>query len=242
MYRLFHASDLHFGAEDHAALDWFASRVHDERPDALIITGDLTMRARRREFAAAAEWLSALNVPLTIEIGNHDMPYFNLFERFTDPYKRYRKMTASIERPINLPGVAIIPLCTTAPAQMRLNWSKGIVRKQALEKAVIQAAATPPGTIKLVAAHHPLRETGTSGTALTHGGNRALEALAQAGVEAVLSGHVHDPFDIIHTTGTQHIRMVGAGTLSERVRTTRPSFNALTIADGTLGVEVVAMD
>lgn len=241
MYRLFHASDLHFGAEDRAALDWFADRVATEQPDALIITGDLTMRARRREFSAAAEYLAALNRPLTVEIGNHDLPYVNLFERFTDPYKRYRAMSASIERPINLPGLAIIPLCTTSPAQWRLNWSKGVVRKKALQETVVRAAAVPPGTLKLVAAHHPLVETGTHGTALTHGGNKALKALGEAGVHAVLSGHVHDPFDMIYKSGDNLIRMIGAGTLSERVRTTRPSFNALTVEDGFLHVEVVTM-
>ncbi|MAW99120.1 MAG: metallophosphoesterase, partial [Sphingomonas sp.] len=46
MTRLFHVSDLHFGAEDRSALHWFARLVTDERPDAVIVTGDLTMRAR----------------------------------------------------------------------------------------------------------------------------------------------------------------------------------------------------
>ena len=74
---LFHASDLHFGAEDPAALDWFAERVADEAPDAVVITGDLTMRARSSEFAAAQAWLSQLGAPVLIEPGNHDLPYFN---------------------------------------------------------------------------------------------------------------------------------------------------------------------
>ena len=56
MIRLFHVSDLHFGAEYQAALDWFAARVAAEQPDAVIVTGDLTMRARHPEFAAAAQW------------------------------------------------------------------------------------------------------------------------------------------------------------------------------------------
>src|SRR3546814_4621833 len=75
MTRLFHISDLHFGLEDRAALGWFADCVRRERPDAVLITGDLTMRARSREFAAACDWIGALDVPVTVEVGNHDLPY-----------------------------------------------------------------------------------------------------------------------------------------------------------------------
>ncbi|MGH6979248.1 MAG: metallophosphoesterase family protein, partial [Brevundimonas sp.] len=77
MTRLFHVSDLHFGREDPAAVEWFAQVVAEERPDAVICTGDLTMRARSREFVRAAGYLESLSVPLTVEPSNHDLPYFN---------------------------------------------------------------------------------------------------------------------------------------------------------------------
>ncbi|NWM00860.1 metallophosphoesterase, partial [Klebsiella pneumoniae] len=80
--RLFHVSDLHFGREDRAAIDWFAARVREEQPDAVIVTGDLTMQARAREFSAAAQWLKSLGRPVTVEVGNHDLPWFNLWARF----------------------------------------------------------------------------------------------------------------------------------------------------------------
>jgi 3',5'-cyclic AMP phosphodiesterase CpdA len=64
------------------------------------ITGDLTMRARHREFAAACDWILSLDAAVTVEVGNHDLPYFNLFERFTDPYRRFRRIEALVERAI----------------------------------------------------------------------------------------------------------------------------------------------
>jgi len=76
MTRLFHVSDVHFGREDRAALDWFAARVREEQPDAVIVTGDLTMQARAKEFSAAAQWLKGLGRPVTVEVGNHDLPWF----------------------------------------------------------------------------------------------------------------------------------------------------------------------
>ena len=75
---LYHISDLHFGLEDQRALAFFKTELARERPAAVLITGDLTMRARHREFAAASAWIAALDVPVTVEVGNHDMPYFNL--------------------------------------------------------------------------------------------------------------------------------------------------------------------
>jgi 3',5'-cyclic AMP phosphodiesterase CpdA len=238
MIRIFHASDLHFGAEDRVALDWFAACVAREQPDAVAITGDLTMRARHREFAACCDWILSLNVPVTVEVGNHDMPYFNLFERFTAPYRRIRRIERLIEQEIELPGISLVPLKTTARAQARLNWSKGMVTADALKKTMSAIRGLPAGQLIMVTAHHPLVEANTRGTALTRGGNRALAALAGAGVHAVLTGHVHDPFDLKAETPNGTIRMIGAGTLSERVRSTPPSFNELAISEGQVRVTV----
>lgn len=236
--RLFHLSDIHFGLEDPRAIEWAALSIAGEAPAAVAITGDLTMRARRHEFAAACRWIQSLKAPVTVEVGNHDLPYFNLIERFTNPYKRFRSIEALIERKLDLGGVVIVPLKTTARAQWRTNWSKGWVTKAALAQTCAQIDALPAGTRVLVACHHPLVETGTRGTALTRGGERALAALAQRKVLAVLSGHVHDAFDLTHETKDGPVRMIGAGTLSKRIRSTPPSFNELTIEGREVRVRV----
>lgn len=232
MIRLFHVSDVHFGAEDREALDWFAGCVRAERPDAIVMTGDLTMRARTREFEAAAQWLETLDAPVTVEVGNHDLPYFNLWARFVTPYRRYRALERMIERPLDLPGLAIVPLKTTARFQWRLNWSKGHVSTRALQEALALVEAAPDGHRVLIACHHPLIEAGTRSSSHTRGGRAALAALAAAGADAVLSGHVHDPFDIREASGAGEVRLIGAGTLSERVRESPPSFNELRIGEG----------
>ena len=234
MIRLFHVSDLHFGTEDPAALAWFAAAVAAERPDAVVMTGDLTAAARRREFAAATQWLSALGVPVTVELGNHDMPVFNLWERFTDPYRRFDKLVRAVERPLALPGVSLIPLRTAVRAQMRRNWALGVVRSQRLDAAVAGLRAAPPANFKIVACHHPL--SGKSRRSRTRGGDEALLALSAAGADVVVSGHTHDPFDVVWHGGPRPVRLVGAGTLSERLRASRPSFNLLEIEGGALTV------
>ena len=224
---IFHLSDIHFGLEDNRALDWVKQEIAEKRPAAVAITGDLTMRARQREFDAATHWIRSLDVPVTVEVGNHDMPYFNPIERFFDPYKRFRGMEELVERELELPGIAIVPLKTAVRAQPRLNWSKGWVTDAALAKCLAAIDALPDGTQALVAVHHPLREVGTEGTALTKNGQKALDELTRRPVLAVLSGHVHDAFDIMEQTVDGSVRMIGAGTLSQRVRSTPPSFNEL---------------
>ncbi len=236
MIRLFHVSDLHFGREDKAAIAWFYDLVAAELPDAVVMTGDLTMRARQREYAQGLEWLQALGRPVTVEVGNHDLPYFNLFERFFAPYARYRGIERMVEKPLDLPGVHIVPLKTTARAQWRLNWSKGYISRRALDEALASIREAPPGKLIFVACHHPLIEPHTRMSAQTHRGAEALEALVAAGADAVLTGHVHDPFDIAHGVNGRTVRLIGAGTLSERTRTTPPSFNEIRVQDGAFDV------
>jgi 3',5'-cyclic AMP phosphodiesterase CpdA len=235
---LYHISDLHFGLEDRRALAFFMAELARECPDAVLITGDLTMRARHREFRAASAWISALDVPVTVEVGNHDMPYFNLIERFSDPYRRFRTIEALLERELRLPGLAVVPLKTATRAQWRFPWSNGWVTDRALDDCCAALDALPAGTRAIVTAHHPLTERNAKGKRLTIGGTRAMEALATRGVVAVLSGHVHDAFDIEQQTAAGPLRMIGAGTLSQRIRSTPASFNVLRVIGAEITVEV----
>jgi 3',5'-cyclic AMP phosphodiesterase CpdA len=237
---MFHLSDIHFGLEHNRALDWVAAEISSRKPAAVAITGDLTMRARHSEFAAAKDWILSLDAPVTVEVGNHDMPYFNPIERFFTPYARFKGMAQLVEAELQLPGLTIVPLKTAVRAQPRLNWSKGWVTGPAMQKCLDAIDALPAGTRALVACHHPLREVGTQGTALTKNGGKALERLARRGdrVLGVLSGHVHDAFDIVESTSAGPVRMIGAGTLSQRLRSSPPSFNELTWDGEELCVQV----
>jgi 3',5'-cyclic AMP phosphodiesterase CpdA len=235
MARLFHVSDLHFGREDRSALDWFAGLVAAERPDAVICTGDLTMRARKAEFAAAAQWLASLDVPMTIEVCNHDLPYFNPVARLLNPYRRYQRVERAIERPLDLPGVLIVPLKTTARFQVR-NLSWGRVSRSGLKDALRRLTEKPADAVAIIACHHPLIRSGFTGHGDTHKGAEALALLAEAGADAVVSGHVHDAFDVAHQEAGRAVRLIGSGTLSERLRTTQPSFNELRVEEGRLDV------
>ncbi len=108
--------------------------VRAEQPDAVIMTGGPDDAGAPPEFAAGLAWLQGLGVPVTVEVGNHDLPYFNPIARFFRPYDRIGAVARLIERPLDLPGVAIVPMVTTARAQWRLNWSKGHVSMRSLQR------------------------------------------------------------------------------------------------------------
>jgi 3',5'-cyclic AMP phosphodiesterase CpdA len=225
---LFHVSDLHFGYEDRAALAWFLAEVERERPAAVLCTGDLTMRGTAREYAMARAWLAQLPVPLTLEPGNHDVPYYWYpLARAFHPWRHYRALEAAVERAPALPDLAVVPLRTVAAAQWRLNWSKGRVGPADLDASLADLERQRGKGLRLVTCHHPLVDADTESTGSTRGGKRALAALARAGAQAVLSGHVHDAFDLELEADGLPIRLIGAGTLSRRLRRTAPSYNRL---------------
>lgn len=224
---LFHLSDIHFGGEDRRALDWVRQEIASQAPDLVAITGDLTMRARRHEFAAATNWIESFDAPVMVDIGNHDLPNYHLPERYLRPFRRFLDFKQAVERSVDLPGIELISLNSSVPAQPRSNWSKGWVSDRALDECLAAIDALPSGTQALVSVHHPLRETGTRGTAHTKNGSKALAELARRPVLGVLSGHVHDAFDIQEQTAHGPVRMIGAGTLSQRLRSSPPSFNEI---------------
>ncbi|MEM6474537.1 MAG: metallophosphoesterase [Pseudomonadota bacterium] len=232
--RLFHISDVHFGVEDREALAVVADAVAREKPDAVVCTGDVTQRATHRQYAAAAEWFSALEAPVWIDPGNHDMPYRNLFERFTDPYRRYRKLAGKVAGSFESDDLVLVPLKSTVRAQGRFPWSDGVVTRKALERTLsrLDQLKGDPRVI-VVTAHHPLLGPEDSGPNPTIGGNRAFAELVAAGADAFLSGHIHQPFDMQRERNGQSARMIGAGTLSTRLRHGEPpSYQVITIERG----------
>ncbi|MBA4162513.1 MAG: metallophosphoesterase [Novosphingobium sp.] len=227
MVTLLHVSDLHFGSEDRDALDWFAETVQRDRPAAVLCTGDLTMRGSAREYALAQAWLARLPVPVALVPGNHDVPYYHhMVRRLTAPYSHYRALEAALTLP-DLPALALVPLKTIARAQLRLNWSKGRVSNKDLDAATTALERQRDRPLRIVMGHHPLVDADTASSGSTKGGKRALAALARAGAQVVLSGHVHDAFDMTIEADGLPVRLIGAGTLSQRLRSTPPSFNRL---------------
>src|SRR5690349_15404657 len=86
-----HLSDLHFGAALPEVVDGLHHAMSALRPDVIAVSGDLTQRARRGQFRRARRFLQALEPPTVVVPGNHDVPLYNLFARFRNPLRGFRR-------------------------------------------------------------------------------------------------------------------------------------------------------
>ena len=231
MIRLAHLSDLHFGGENAAAMAAAGDYVNGGGIDLTVISGDLTRYGEPGEFAAAADWLSGLTGPRLITPGNHDAPYFAVPQRLFAPFRRFEASLGPAREQSHLaPGLAVYGVNTARGAQPRLNWSKGQLAPAQVQRALAWFAAAPADSLRVVVCHHPLAEMiGGPMTARVWGGADAARGFAEAGVELVLSGHIHAPFAWPYPYADGRTYAVGAGTLSVRERGVPAGFNVLEI-------------
>ena len=246
--RLLHLSDVHFGAEDLEALNAVEDFASHIKPDAVIIAGDITQSGRRREFEAARAWFDKLGVQPIVAPGNHDTPVFHLPARMIAPFNRYSRYMAGLDavgRLVELGGglVRISAINTARGIQGRINWADGVISLHDLEEALDRLAAGPEGAWRLLICHHPLLEPGHSMIAVdTLRGGEALRRCAAARVDAIITGHIHDAFAHPIESVRRPMVQMGAGTLSTRLRATRPSFCVISIDGEHLVQEIVTID
>ena len=158
--RLAHLSDIHFGGEHVDAVAGARAWIAEHRPDLTVITGDVTREGSPVEFAAARKWIHSLASEFLVVPGNHDTPYYSLAHRLFQPWKRYETYFGALQDgPVQRAGVAIAPVNTARGAQLRANWSKGAITQGQARRAVRSLSSARPGSLKVVACHHPLAET-----------------------------------------------------------------------------------
>ena len=184
-----------------------------------MVTGDLTMDGRPAEFVAARAWLDRLPSPVLVTPGNHDTPYRNLLLRALTPFHRYRRY---IGEPAGAAfedtGLTAHAVNTARGGQPRLNWSLGAINLAAVETAASGMAARTDA-LRLFACHHPLIEIeGEPVRGGVYRGEAAARTLAEAGVDLILTGHLHMPFARALPIGAGRTYAVGTGTLSLRTR------------------------
>ena len=91
MKSLVHMSDVHFGRVDEAVVQAIVPLIHSLEPSLVVVSGDLTQRAKPHQFRAARSFLDSLPQPQVVVPGNHDVPLYNVFQRFFQPLRKYRR-------------------------------------------------------------------------------------------------------------------------------------------------------
>ncbi|WP_372782071.1 metallophosphoesterase [Phenylobacterium sp.] len=229
--RLAHLSDIHFGGENAPAVAAATALLNEGGFDLVVVSGDLTRYAEVAEFEAAAAWLAQIDAPKLVTPGNHDAPYLAWAERVFAPFRRYEHAIGPAASQVHLGGgFAVRGLNTARGAQPRINWSKGQISKRQVAAAVNWFEDSHAECIRVVVCHHPLTEMiGGPMTARVWGGEAAARDFAEAGVDLVLSGHIHAPFAWPYPFGDGRTYAVGASTLSLRERGVPAGFNILDI-------------
>jgi 3',5'-cyclic AMP phosphodiesterase CpdA len=210
-------SDPHFGTERPPVVAALERLVQAERPDLLLLSGDITQRARRAQFDAARAFVDRLQIPARLVIpGNHDIPLFNLPARLLWPYAGFQRVFGpELEPMFENERLLVLGVNTTR----RWRHVDGALSPAQIERVARRVERAPATQVRLVLVHQPLavmREQDRHN--LLHGGEVALRRWAQAGVDAVLGGHIHLPF-VMRTPSPHPLWVVQAGTaVSRRVR------------------------
>ncbi|MGE5506041.1 MAG: metallophosphoesterase family protein [Actinomycetota bacterium] len=205
-----HLSDLHFGRTDPAVVAALLADLERHRPDVVVVSGDLTQRARSHQFAEARAFLARLPAPAVIVPGNHDLaPMYRPVNRLFRPRAKFHH---------HLPGHDPWPvwqdeevLAIGLDSTTRFRWQSGKLKPGHLDHVATTLAEAAPSVCRTVFLHHPLGHTADG---------HAFEPLARHGIDLVLTGHVHRAHvEVIHAPGPSSLVLVQASTAcSTRLR------------------------
>lgn len=198
-----------------------------ERPDLLLLSGDITQRARRGQFLAARRFVDRLGIPEVLVIpGNHDLPLFNLPARLFAPYANHQRVFGrELEPEFESERLLVLGTKTTR----RYRHKHGEVSDAQIERVARRLELARPQQLRIVVTHQPVCVLRTRDAHdLLRGHERAILRWGEAGADLILGGHIHLPFVCaLHERDarlTRRLWAVQAGTaVSSRVRREAPN-------------------
>ena len=240
-----HLSDLHFGRVDPAIPPALTAALAEARPHLVVVSGDLTQRARESEFRDARRFLAALPQPQIVVPGNHDVPLHNLLARWLTPLTRFRRHITGDLEPFYADAEMAVLGINTARAN---TFKNGRINAGQIVRSCGRFAVCGPAVTRIVVTHHPFDLPESADEASLVGRARmAMAGFAGSRVDVVLSGHLHggSAGDSVARYGasSRAVLLVRAGTAaSTRRRGEVNSFNFLRVAGARVRVERMAWD
>jgi 3',5'-cyclic AMP phosphodiesterase CpdA len=193
MSLLLQVSDPHFGTERPEVVEALVALAQARRPDVLVLSGDITQRARRDQFAAAARFCDRLGIAVRLVLpGNHDIPLFDVPTRLLNPYRLYREYFGEDFAPVvDRPGLLVLGVNTTRAHRHK----HGEVSASQAASVAARLRAAAPGQLRVVVTHQPVDvPTPHEQHNLLRGRAHAVPAWVAAGADVIVGGHIHLPF------------------------------------------------
>lgn len=240
MRTLLHVSDLHFGRVDAALLEPLRVFARKLQPDLVVVSGDLTQRARTAQFEEARRFLDTLPQPQIVVPGNHDVPMHDVFSRFVRPLEKFRRIFTDEPCPAYIDAeIGVLGIDTSRS----LTIKNGRINKRQIEHVRAAFHAMPTRVVKIVVSHHPFDLPDPHGARdLVGRAPLAMKVFASCGVDLMLAGHLHVS-NVGNTAARYRIGdyaalVVQAGTAtSTRGRGESNSFNVIRIEAPRIDVE-----
>ena len=240
MSLLLHVSDPHFGTELPQVVADLQALARAQRPRLVVLSGDITQRARRAQFDAARRFVDTLGAPVLAIPGNHDVPLFNLPARLFAPYGGYARRFGAVAPEHDDAQLLVIGVNTT-------RWWRhkhGELSPHQVGAVGERLRRAQDKQLRIIVIHQPLQvlEPGDEHDCLRpRQMTRAevLHAWSEAGADLVLSGHIHRSFIVPVVNSGRDLWCVQAGTaVSRRLRRGEPNeVNLIRWHDGECVVE-----
>lgn len=188
MRTVVHISDLHFGRVNPAILAPLQDFVRAVNPTLVCVSGDLTQRARTKEYLAAREFLRGIPFPQIVVPGNHDVPLRNPFNRFVKGLTGYKCYISADLQPSFIDQEIAVVGVNTARA---LTWKNGRINRWQLDR--LRRRLEPIGSdhTKIVVTHHPFDLPAGAEGEVVGRSRLAIKTLAECRVDMLLAGHFH---------------------------------------------------
>jgi 3',5'-cyclic AMP phosphodiesterase CpdA len=210
-------SDLHFGTEQPHVVMALEVLALQQKPDLLVLSGDITQRARPAQFQAARAFVDRLGAPVLAVPGNHDIALFDLWSRLRRPYALHLAAFGPEIEPVHTsPDMMVVGVNTTRAWRHK----HGEVSASQIDRVALLLAGAGAGQLRIVVVHQPAAVTLAEDVPnLLRGHAAALKRWSAAGADIVMGGHIHLPYVMALPDLARPMAVVQAGTaVSSRVR------------------------